>query len=122
MHLPHRLAPAPGATTAPILPLLVSMTGLNAITYLKENHQMALTPWQVPCPGTGMCSEADFQFITLQHPSERMRACPSLCVGQEEATFNGSPLCFHTVLCWSVKQPRCLFFKSCLLPDLRSST
>lgn len=122
VHLPHRLAPAPRATTAPILPHLVSMTSLNAITYLKANHQMALTPWQVSCPGTRMCSEADFQFITLQHPSERKRACPSLRVGQEEATFNGFPPSFHTVLCWSAKQPRCLFFKSCLLPDLGSST
>ena len=109
-------------TTAPILPRLVSAISLNVIKYLKANHQMALTPWQVSRPGAGMFSEVDFQFIALQHPGERKRVRPSLHVGQEEATFNGFSSSFHTVLRWSAKQPHCLFFKSCLLPNLGSST
>lgn len=114
--------PEPKETTAQILPHFFSVMSLNATKYLKANHQMASIPWQVSCSGTGMCSEADFQFIILQHPGEGKRARPSLNVGQEETTFNSFSPSFHTVLRQSAKQPHCLFFISCLLLNLGLST
>lgn len=78
-------------------------------------------PW-CPAPAQGRAPKPIFSSSPRSTPARGSVLVPPDVWDEKKQLLMAFPPSFHAVLRWSAKQPHRLFFKSCWLPNLGSST